>query len=100
MRDVIEGARRSINVASVGPAHPCAGHVERNQYGPHADVAVWDRCFATIREAQPACSAIGVTDYFVPRGYRLGMRRALLQLGPSRLVFEVIVARVSSNQPA
>jgi energy-coupling factor transporter ATP-binding protein EcfA2 len=57
------------------------GTLKENQYGDHGDPAVWDRYFARIREARPACAAIGITDYFVPRGYRLFVERG----GPAQL---------------
>lgn len=57
------------------------GTLKENQYGDHGDPAIWERYFARIREAQPACAAIGITDYFVPRGYRLFVERG----GPEKL---------------
>ncbi|MCZ7684440.1 MAG: hypothetical protein M5U28_39010 [Sandaracinaceae bacterium] len=57
------------------------GTLKENRYGDHRDPGVWERYFDRIREAQPACSAIGLTDYFVPRGYRLFVEHG----GPEKL---------------
>jgi hypothetical protein len=70
------------------------GTLKENQYGSHTDPAVWDRYFAKIRETQPACSAIGITDYFVPRGYRLFVERGGRAQLPGLFVFPNVELRL------
>jgi ABC-type lipoprotein export system ATPase subunit len=70
------------------------GTLKENQYGPHTDAAVWNRYFATIREAQPECSAIGITDYFVPRGYRLFIEHGGRVQLPGLFVFPNVELRL------
>lgn len=73
------------------------GTLKENQYGPHDDAAVWERYFARIREAQPPCAAIGITDYFVPRGYRLFVERGGLQQLPGIFVFPNVELRLKTR---
>lgn len=73
------------------------GTLKENQYGPHDDDAVWARFFAKIREAQPPCSALGITDYFVPRGYRLFLERGGLVQLPGLFVFPNVELRLKTR---
>lgn len=70
------------------------GTLKANRYGSHDDTAVWNRYFAMIREAQPACSALGITDYFVPRSYRLFIERGGRQQLPGLFVFPNVELRL------
>jgi hypothetical protein len=73
------------------------GTLKENQYGPHDDDAVWARFFAKIREAQPPCSALGITDYFVPRGYRLFLERGGPVQLPGLFVFPNVELRLKTR---
>lgn len=73
------------------------GTLKENQYGPHDDAAVWERYFARIREAQPKCSALGITDYFVPRGYRLFVERGGRVQLPGLFVFPNVELRLKTR---
>lgn len=70
------------------------GTLKENQYGSHDDTTTWERYFARIREAHPACSAIGITDYFVPRGYRLFIARGGRAQLPGLFVFPNVELRL------
>lgn len=73
------------------------GTLKENQYGPHDDTTVWERYFAKIREAQPSCAAIGITDYFVPRGYRLFIERGGRTQLPGVFVFANVELRLKTR---
>lgn len=73
------------------------GTLKENQYGPHNDAAVWERYFAKLREAQPKCSALGITDYFVPRGYRLFVERGGRVQLPELFVFPNVELRLKTR---
>jgi hypothetical protein len=73
------------------------GTLKENQYGAPDDDAVWERYFATIREAQPACFALGITDYFVPRGYRLFVERGGRTQLPGIFVFPNVELRLKTR---
>jgi predicted ATP-dependent endonuclease of OLD family len=73
------------------------GTLKENNYGPPDDDAVWDRYFATIRAAQPLCAAIGVTDYFVPRGYRLFVERGGCEKLTGTFVFPNVELRLKTR---
>jgi hypothetical protein len=74
------------------------GTLKENQYGPHDDAAVWERYFAKIREAQPKCSALGITDYFVPRSYRLFIECGGRAQLPELFVFPNVELRLKTLQ--
>ncbi len=73
------------------------GTLKENHYGSHEDDTVWGRYFARIREATPKCAAIGITDYFVPRGYRLFVQRGGREQLPGLLVFPNIELRLKTR---
>lgn len=73
------------------------GTLKENHYGDHSDPAVWEHYFARIREAQPACAAIGITDYFVPRGYRLFVERGGHNKLPGIYVFPNVELRLKTR---
>lgn len=73
------------------------GTLKQNQYGPYDDTVVWERYFAKIREAQPTCAAIGITDYFVPRGYRLFVERGGRTRLPNVYVFPNVELRLKTR---
>jgi predicted ATP-dependent endonuclease of OLD family len=76
------------------------GTLKANQYGDHLDDAVWERYFEAIRTAHPPCAALGITDYFVPRGYKMFIERA----GGSKLhglfVFPNVELRLATRTAA
>lgn len=73
------------------------GTLKENRYGSHEEATAWDRYFATIREAVPPCSAIGITDYFVPRGYRLFVERGGHVQLPGIFVFPNVELRLKTR---
>lgn len=73
------------------------GTLRANQYGPHDDPAVWERYFANIRQAVPACAALGITDYFVPRGYRLFLKHGGISQLPGLFVFPNVELRLKTR---
>jgi hypothetical protein len=73
------------------------GTLKENQYGRHDDDAVWTRYFDAIRSAQPRCSALGITDYFVPRGYRLFIERGGRTQLPGLFVFPNVELRLKTR---
>jgi hypothetical protein len=73
------------------------GTLKANEYGRHDDDTVWDRYFATIQQAQPSCSALGITDYFVPRGYRFFLERGGRTRLPGLFVFPNVELRLKTR---
>jgi hypothetical protein len=73
------------------------GTLKENRYGSHDDDDVWQRYFAKIRDARPACSALGITDYFVPRGYRLFVERGGRDQLPGVFVFPNVELRLKTR---
>ena len=73
------------------------GTLKANEYGSPADARVWERYFSIIRDASPACSALGITDYFVPRGYRLFLEHGGLARLPGLFVFPNVELRLKTR---
>ena len=73
------------------------GTSKENQYGSSEDETVCQQYFKTIQKAQPQCSALGITDYFVPRGYRLFIERKGPCNLPGLFVFPNIELRLKTR---
>lgn len=73
------------------------GTLKGNRYGHHAENAVWERYFEALRAARPTCEAIGITDYFVPRGYRLVIERGGNDKLPGVLLFPNVELRLKTR---
>ncbi len=73
------------------------GTLKGNHYGPHGDAQVWDRYFEKLRTTMPACAAIGITDYFVPRGYRLFLQHGGQEKLPGVFAFPNVELRLRTR---
>ncbi|GAB5549988.1 MAG: AAA family ATPase [Sandaracinaceae bacterium] len=73
------------------------GTLKANRYGNHDDPAIWDRYFERLRKARPACTALGITDYFVPRGYRLFLEHGGRKKLPGLYVFPNVELRLKTR---
>jgi hypothetical protein len=72
------------------------GTLRANQYGNHEDQATWDEYVKRLAAATPPAAMLGITDYFVPRGYRLFRERVRLSDVPGLvLVFPNIELRLN-----
>jgi energy-coupling factor transporter ATP-binding protein EcfA2 len=80
----------------IDPHLHAPGTLRSNQYGDHNSHAVWAEYLRRLRAAVPQPSILGITDYFIPRGYRL-FRTYVRQsdLPGLRLVFPNIELRLN-----
>ncbi|MCA3016092.1 MAG: AAA family ATPase [Myxococcaceae bacterium] len=73
------------------------GTLKEDGFGDHTEDATWAAYFAQILSARPAVAALGITDYFVPRGYRLFRERAGGKLPADLFVFPNVELRLKTR---
>lgn len=80
----------------VDPHIHAPGTLRANDYGDHADKKTWERYAERLRDASPPVAVLGITDYFVPRGYRLFRENVSSSEVPSiALIFPNIELRLN-----
>lgn len=73
------------------------GTLKEDGFGDHTDEATWDDYFRRIDAARPRVAALGITDYFVPRGYRLFRERVGGKLPADLFVFPNVELRLKTK---
>lgn len=59
----------------IDPHIHAPGTLKQDGYGDSSDPRTWIEYAQRINDARPAPSMLGITDYFIPRGYRLFTER-------------------------
>ena len=84
------------NWLRIDPHLHTPGTLRNSQFGDYRDAATWSAYENQLRLADPAPAILGITDYFVPRGYKFFRQHIEVKSIPGlRLVFANIELRLN-----